>query len=169
MSRRGRYAVVRRTGDGTSNTVSAKLLIYELGELKEITNPEGNLRRASSADRDLMIQWVREFQSEVHEPAADIERLVDTRLATGQIWIWETTAPKSMAIRIKPVAEITRIVGVYTSPQNRKHGSAAACVHGLSKLERDAGRRCILYTDLGNPTSNSICRKIGDRAVAEVL
>jgi uncharacterized protein len=32
-----------------------------------------------------------------------------------------------------------------------------------------ARRRCILYTDLGNPTSNSIYRRIGYRAVAECL
>lgn len=147
----------------------AGLRIYELGELKEIGSLEGNLRRASSADRDLMIQWVREFQSEVHEPAADVERLVDTRLASGQLWIWEGTAPKSMAMSTRPVADITRIGGVYTPPENRKHGYAAACVHSLSKLERDAGHRCILYTDLANPTSNSIYRRIGYRAVAEVL
>jgi len=34
---------------------------------------------------------------------------------------------------------------------------------------RDAGFRCILYTDLANPTSNSIYRRIGYRAVAEGL
>jgi hypothetical protein len=147
----------------------AGLRIYELGELNEIGKVEGNLRRASSADRDLMIQWAREFYAEVHEPALDVERLVDTRLASGQLWIWEETRPKSMCVGIKPVAQITRIGGVYTPPENRKHGYAAACVHGLSKFERDAGHRCILYTDLGNPTSNSIYRRIGYRAIAEVL
>lgn len=147
----------------------AGLRIYELGELNEVGGVEGNLRRASSADRDLMIQWVREFHSEVHEPSPDVERRVDTPLASGQLWIWEETKPKSMAVSIKPVAQITRIAGVYTPPENRKHGYAAACVYGLSKLERDAGHRCILYTDLGNPTSNSIYRRIGYRAVAEVL
>ena len=31
----------------------------------------------------------------------------------------------------------------------------------------DEGHRCILYTDLGNPISNSVYRRIGYRAVAE--
>ncbi len=39
----------------------------------------------------------------------------------------------------------------------------------LSKQLRDAGYRCSLYTDLGNPTSNSIYRRIGYRAVSEIL
>jgi hypothetical protein len=33
----------------------------------------------------------------------------------------------------------------------------------------EAGHRCILYTDLGNPTSNSVYRRVGYRAVAEGL
>jgi predicted GNAT family acetyltransferase len=120
-----------------------------LGELNEIGSVEGNLRCASSADRDLMVQRVREFHTEVHEPSPDVERLVDDRLASGRLWIWAATQPKSMSVSIKPVAGITRIGGVYTPPENRKHGYAAACVHGLSKLERDAGHRCILIYGLG--------------------
>jgi predicted GNAT family acetyltransferase len=143
--------------------------IYEMGELKEIETVEGNLRRAASADRDLMIRWVTAFHEEIHEAASNVERVVDTRLLNGQLWIWECPAPASMAVSVKPVAGVTRIAGVYTPPENRRRGYAAACVHTLSRLELDAGRRCILYTDLGNPTSNSIYRRIGYRAVAEVL
>ena len=100
----------------------AGLRIYELTELNEIGSVEGNLRRASPADRDLMIQWAREFQLEVHEPSADVERLVNTRLAAGQLRIWEKGTPKAMAVVIKPVGGVTRIGGVYTPPENRKHG-----------------------------------------------
>lgn len=160
----GQWTERRKSGA----TPVAGLRIYELGELNEIESVGGNLRRASIADRDLMIQWVREFHSEVHEPSPD-ERHIDDRLAGGQLWIWEETRPKSMSVSTKPVAGITRIGGVYTPPENRKHGYAAACVYSLSKLEQEAGRRCILYTDLGNPTSNSIYRRLGYRAVAEVL
>jgi hypothetical protein len=45
----------------------------------------------------------------------------------------------------------------------------AACVASLSKQIRDEECRCILYTDLGNPTSNAIYRRIGYRAVAEAI
>jgi predicted GNAT family acetyltransferase len=34
---------------------------------------------------------------------------------------------------------------------------------------RNEGYRCILYTDLGNPISNSVYRRIGYNAVAEAL
>src|SRR6202021_3212643 len=69
----------------------------------------------------------------------------------------------------KRVGGVVLLSGVYMPPEKRKNGYAAACVHALSKRLRDAGYRCILYTDLANPTSNSIYRRIGYRAVAEVL
>jgi hypothetical protein len=64
---------------------------------------------------------------------------------------------------------VVRLSGVYTPDEKQRHGYATACVHALSKKLRDAGHRCILYTDLGNPTSNSIYRRIGYRALAEAL
>jgi predicted GNAT family acetyltransferase len=74
-----------------------------------------------------------------------------------------------MAVGREVAQGVVRLSGVYTPPEKRKHGYAAACVHALSKHLRDRGYRCILYTDLGNPTSNSIYRRIGYKAVAEAL
>ncbi len=58
---------------------------------------------------------------------------------------------------------------MYTPPDRRNHGYGSALVAGVSTTLRTNGDRCILYTDLGNPTSNSIYRAIGYRAVSEVL
>jgi predicted GNAT family acetyltransferase len=75
----------------------------------------------------------------------------------------------SMAVSRKPIEGVVRVAGVYTPPEKRKLGYAAACVHALSKHMRDSGYCCALYTDIANPTSNSIYRRIGYRAVSEVL
>jgi len=40
-------------------------------------------------------------------------------------------------------------------------------VHELSRRLLENGARPCLYTDLGNPTSNSIYRRIGYRALTE--
>jgi len=90
-------------------------------------------------------------------------------LAAGRVWVWDDGGAKSMAIGSKPVAGVVRVQGVYTSPENRGRGYAGACVYSLSELLVRAGHRSVLYTDLGNPTSNSIYRRIGYRAVAEVI
>lgn len=112
----------------------------------------------------------RAFQQEIREPAHDTELRVDRALATGQLWVWDQSGEAaSMVVRREPVLGVVRLSGVYTPPEKRKRGYAAACVHALSKQLRDAGYRCALYADLGNPTSNSIYHRIGYRAVAETL
>jgi ribosomal protein S18 acetylase RimI-like enzyme len=144
--------------------------LYELLELGEVPRVEGQLRQAGASDRSLMILWTRAFQDEIGESANDTELRVDRALAAGQLWLWdqnkETT---SMAVAREPAQGVVRLSGVYTPPEKRKHGYAAACVHALSKHLRASGYRCMLYTDLANPTSNSIYRRIGYRAISEAV
>jgi uncharacterized protein len=144
--------------------------LYGLLELGEVTHAGGQLRQAGPSDRSLMIQWTRAFQNEIGESSNDTELRVDRGLAAGQLWVWDQNEETpSMAVCRNPVLGVVRLSGVYTPPEKRKHGYAAACVHALSKHLRAGGYRCILYTDLGNPTSNSIYRRIGYKAVAEAL
>jgi uncharacterized protein len=146
--------------------------LYELLEIGEAPGVEGKLRQAGAPDRALMILWSRAFQEEIGESANDndIELRVDKAMAAGHLWLWDRSGEEvSMAAGREPVQGVIRLAGVYTPPEKRKHGYAEACVHALSKKLREAGCRCVLYTDLGNSTSNSIYRRIGYRAVAEVL
>jgi ribosomal protein S18 acetylase RimI-like enzyme len=144
--------------------------LFELLELGEVPRTEGRLRQAGPSDRGLMIQWTRAFQNEIGESANDTELRVDRGLAAGQLWVWDQNGETtSMAVSREPVHGVVRLSGVYTPPEKRKNGYAAACVHALSKHLRAGGHRCVLYTDLANPTSNSIYRRIGYRAVAEAL
>jgi len=144
--------------------------LYELLELGEAPRIDGHLRQAGPSDRSLMILWTRAFQDEIGEPANDVELRVDRGLAAGQLWLWDQAGEtQSMAVARDPVQGVVRLSGVYTPSGKRKQGYAEACVHALSKHLRGRGHRCVLYTDLANPTSNSIYRRIGYRAVAEAL
>jgi predicted GNAT family acetyltransferase len=144
--------------------------LYELLELGEVPRTEGRLRQAGPSDRSLMILWTRAFQDEIGESANDTELRVDRGLAAGQLWLWDQNGETtSMAVSREPAQGVVRLSGVYTPHEMRKLGYAAGCVHALSKHLRGLGYRCILYTDLGNPTSNSIYRRIGYKAVAEAL
>jgi uncharacterized protein len=144
--------------------------LYEFLELSEVPAIDGTLRNAGPEDRSVMILWTRAFQLEIGESADDTELRVDRALAAAQLWLWDQNGETvSMAVARDPVQGVVRMSGVYTPPEKRNHGYAAACVHALSSRLRGAGHRCILYTDLANPTSNSIYRRIGYRAVAEAL
>ena len=57
---------------------------------------------------------------------------------------------------------------VYTPPPARGKGYATNCTAAVSQLLLDAGwAYCALFTDLDNPTSNSIYQKIGYRPVCD--
>ncbi len=74
-----------------------------------------------------------------------------------------------MAAHTPETEGVVRIYGVYTPPEHRQKGYAGACVGHLSSLLQDRGRSCMLYTDLGNPVSNSIYRRLGYEAISEVI
>jgi GNAT superfamily N-acetyltransferase len=146
------------------------LRLYELLQIGEIPRTEGTLQAAGAQYRSLMIDWVGAFQREIGESDADTEIRVDRALAAGELWTWDCRGETlSMAVSREPLEGVVRLSGIYTPPEKRKRGYAAACVHALSKRLGDAGYRCILYTDLANPTSNSIYQRIGYQALAEGL
>ncbi len=143
--------------------------IYEFAQLPERKVIGGRLRKATPNDRDLVVAWVHGFYTDVGQGVGDFEPVVERRLAAGLFWLWEDGEPVSMAANSEPVEGIVRVQAVYTPPDRRNRGYAGACVGDLSRHMRDEGYRCMLYTDLGNPTSNSVYRRIGYNAVAEAL
>ena len=129
----------------------------------------GRLRRATGADTALVSEWVSEFGSETggHVPAKDD---TDQRVTDGEVWLWDADGPAAMAAARAPVTGVSRIGPVYTPPELRNRGFAGAAVGALSRqLLSTVATTCILYTQLSNPVSNSVYRRIGYRPVIEVL
>ena len=131
--------------------------IYELARVSEKVEVGGRLRKASLHDRDLVVAWMRGFYADIGQGVGDLEPVVERRLAAGLSWLWEDDEPTSMVVNSEPVEGVVRMQAVYTPPDRRNRGYAGACVGDLSRRMRDEGYRCMLYTDLGNPTSNSVC------------
>ena len=143
--------------------------IYSLDSIAAVRPVPGGHRRADERDRSLLVDWVGGFQSEVGDTVAAAADMVDRRLANGDLWLWEDDGPVSLTGISAPVAGVARVGPVYTPPGLRGRGYASALVTVLSSAALEAGHRCMLYTDLANPVSNSIYRAIGYRAVAEAL
>lgn len=143
--------------------------LYELEQLTDIRSVDGKFRNATADERNLMIAWVNAFNAETNSQGRNPEVFVDSMLPAGNLWLWDDGEPMSMAVNWESVQGVIRVSGVYTPPQNRGHGYASACVHGVSKWITDAGCHPILYTDLSNATSNSIYRRMGYKAIAEAI
>ncbi|MFG2823863.1 GNAT family N-acetyltransferase [Kitasatospora sp. NPDC048365] len=135
--------------------------------------PEGRFRLARSADRELLIEWLIAFvaEAEVMEPDLDAAAIVDQRIAERSWHIWESAGrPVSFAGASPVIAGMSRIGPVYTPPEHRRNGYAGAVVAGASAhaVAEGAGE-VLLYTDLANPTSNSVYQKLGYRPVEDCI
>jgi predicted GNAT family acetyltransferase len=125
------------------------------------------MRYAAEADTPLLRDWFAAFVAEtgVRDDPATLERSIRSRLASQPpaMCLWEVDGESvSMAGNGGRESEAARIGPVYTPPEHRGHGYATSLVAELSRRLLHGGHPgCLLYTDLANPTSNAIYRRIG--------
>ncbi len=132
----------------------------------------GALRVMNSADRDLALRWLPAFDRDVglSRPADDVARALDLGIPDGLYYLWTDGDAVCMANRLETPPDGCRIGSVYTPPELRRRGYAGAIVAALTRHCFDRGAAwCCLYTQLDNPTSNSIYQKIGYRPVLDVV
>ncbi|MFF4784887.1 GNAT family N-acetyltransferase [Streptomyces griseorubiginosus] len=133
--------------------------------------PPGRARIAGQADRELLALWFGEFQEAIGEPGRqDAGAWTDTRLAYGGLTLWETPdgTPVSMAGISPLLAGMIRVAPVYTPAPLRRRGYAAAVTTAITRTALDRGAdQLLLFTDLANPTSNALYRRLGYVPVAD--
>ncbi|MFB6955303.1 GNAT family N-acetyltransferase [Streptomyces niveus] len=103
------------------------------------------------------------------QPGADHTRATAERVSTGRIWLWDVAgAPVAMASVSPVVAGQARVAPVYTPPRLRGRGYGGAVTAAVSRATLDAGaEQVLLYTDLANPTSNALYRRLGYRPLTD--
>jgi hypothetical protein len=143
--------------------------IYEMSAVAPIASVPGTLRAVTTAEIPTMTAWMESFQAEVGEQVGDPEAFVRRAVRAGELWCWDSGEPMAMAALTEPLEGVVRVRAVFTPGEKRGRGNGTACVAAVSQRALASSNRPILYTDLGNPTSNSIYRRVGYRAVAEVL
>jgi predicted GNAT family acetyltransferase len=66
------------------------------------------------------------------------------------------------------VAGVVRVAPVYTPAELRRHGYAGAVTAAVTRAALDAGATdVVLFTDVANPTSNALYRRLGYRPVED--
>lgn len=157
-----------RTGVAGREVMASRL--YELGDLRLPAVP-GRATTATEADVELLVRWRKEFHAEAlgHEHQLDrAEEQIRQGMARGdgQI-IWEHDGhPVAWANVSLPSGRMSRVGPVYTPPAQRGRGYGSAVTAAAARWAHDAGaEHVLLFTDLANPTSNSIYQKIGFRPV----
>ena len=156
---------------GTSIQSTMAQRIYRLDSVNEVPSVSGRMRLATLADKDLVSEWTRAFGVEAGGPTGvnTPERDITPAIEKGIIYLWEDgRKPVSLAIKVRPTDHGMTVGLVYTPPEFRRRGYATACVASVCREILKSGYDfCTLYTDLSNPTSNSIYMKIGFKPVCD--
>lgn len=154
-----------------SATVRFNQMVYKLEKLTEVPMSPGKMRQALPIDLDTVTDWIHQFHLEALGQSSfeEARKQADKKIQEGAIYLWETDQPVSMAGWTRPTQNGVTIAFVYTPEEHRKKGYATSCVAQLTKLMLEQYRFCSLFTDLNNPTSNSIYQKMGYQPKGHVL
>lgn len=151
--------------DGTPQRIYALDRVRMPAELAK-----GFMRPAAPEDLDLVTGWMAEFIAETTLQGAAPGEVATRLIGAGALALWEDGGPVAMAGFSGATPNTVRVSYVYTPGPLRGRGYATALVAHLSRyLLETRCRQCVLYTDLGNPTSNRIYMKIGYTPVADAL
>jgi predicted GNAT family acetyltransferase len=130
--------------------------------------PPGRARPATDDDLVVAVRWLRAFQTEAGVPPNNVEAMARRAIGEGRMWLWEDDAPVALCSRTPANVGVARIAPVYTPPDHRRRGYGTAITAACTQdaLARGA-EHLVLFTDLANPTSNSIYQQIGFRPVRD--
>ncbi len=170
-----RFAEVWCARHGGRATVITEQGVYALTAVRDEGDAPGEPRLATEFDLDLLDTWTSDFLNEAvpqHlDDAGMRRRRLEQVVAEGGYWLWlDARAPVSMTGAHAAPPAGARIGPVYTPPEHRGRGYATALVAAASAARLAAGASaCYLHTDLANPTSNAIYRRIGYDWVCEAV
>ncbi|MFP4974280.1 GNAT family N-acetyltransferase [Paenibacillus sp. CN-4] len=163
-----------RKGITYKTTMSQR--IYELTAVNPEIQKVGNVRLLNEKDMHFFPYWAEAFnaagsygKTEMYIPQDADPYLY--RIASKKLYILEDNGkPVSMAGYTREMQTAIGVAFVYTPPYERSKGYATSIVAQISQLALDKGfTKCVLYTDLANPISNSIYQKIGYKPICDSL
>lgn len=159
------------TKTGQQQRLKRNLRLYACDRVLTLSSNPGLFRPATKDDESLLIDWAGEFRREAgtEDEASHTKAQISTLTAKGWLYVWQDGEVVSMAELGRETSHGFSVSLVYTPLHFRNKGYATSCVAELPKRMLDSGKKfCCLYTDLANPTSNSIYQKIGYQPVCDV-
>jgi len=155
------------------HTILTNVRFFVLEKINPLINrSHGKTRIATTSDFDLVKNWHREFDDDAHRAGKRTEEELNSLVTNGikkeMIFIFDDgSKPISLAANMRGTKDLGFIAPVYTPKEYRGKGYASAIVTDLSQMILNKFKKPALFTDLSNPTSNSIYQKIGFKAVSD--
>jgi len=151
--------------------ISGEELLYVLGELSP-PRISGEARPATTEDFDLIFEWMKAFSNETGSFIPDPSETIRDGLGRKSYSFWvdgsqNVSFAGHASIVEVPGGLVGRIGPVYTPPEHRGKGYAAAVTATISQKLLDLGAQVMLFTDASNPTSNGVYKRIGFELLGE--
>jgi RimJ/RimL family protein N-acetyltransferase len=165
------FAAVWAHRTGTPAVLGHYQRLYALDSVRMPPRPNGFLRRVTTEDSPLLLRWLAAFDTEAGTCPIDLSVRVDLLIGEHRALVWTDLGglPVSLVAWSPSVAGMVRVGPVYTPPEQRRHGFAAAIAAACQQAVDSGARHVVLFTDLANPTSNEIYQRIGFRLVEDRL
>jgi len=163
------FAQAWRAVTGQQGRAHQRQRLYRLGkQIPPSPAPPGAARVATAGDTVIARAWYSAFAAETGQEGAPAG-VITSRLGAGQLMLWEAAGePVSMAGMTEVIDGTARIGPVYTPPGLRGRGYGGGVTAAITELAGDRGAvSVVLFTDLANPTSNSLYLKLGFEPVED--
>lgn len=161
---------------GLAFKTSMSQRIYELTAVNTDVKQLGIVRLLEQKDMHYFPYWLEAFHAAGIYGNTKMSIPQDTeeyryRISSKKLYVLEVDGiPVSMAGFTREMQKAIGVAFVYTPPYYRGKGYASSCVAQISQIALEKGfTKCVLYTDLLNPTSNRIYQRIGYHAVCDSL
>lgn len=142
--------------------------VYKITASDLDTNNDINLMQADLSHKNLVAHWLHEFYKEVLYQITESEALeiAQIKIKAKEVYILKDGTFKSMSCIARPTREGITINYVYTPPENRGKGYAIKTVQALcQKMLNHDYKFCTLFSDIHNPVSNKMYKKIGFKPI----
>lgn len=158
------YLEVYKEVTGKKMYVSMNQRIYQCDKVNNIGGDVGTIRLAKEEDVELLTNWLVEFGEAAQEKVSEevAREGVLNKIELGKLYVLVVDGDVvSMTARTRLLINTETIGMVFTPQSLRGQGYATRLVDEVTRKIHQDGRIATLYTDLSNPTSNSIYMKIG--------
>lgn len=141
--------------------------LYRLDVLEPPPPAPGRLRPMAADEVDLLVRWLADFSDEsgaAFDTGADVAA---RSIAQGRRVVWEVAGEPVCLVGFNPpVGQVPRIGPVWTPPEHRRRGYAAAATAATCRLLLDGGAVAVaLFADDANPTAVGVYTRLGFRPV----
>lgn len=148
--------------------------VYELTELIMPKIDEMQIHQATDADLSVCRQFLEGFIRDAFPDDENIEdraqEIAERNIKAKSLYLLKDKKNRfvSMAGKVRESKNAGTVSLVYTPNELRGNGYGSLVTAMVSKEVLDSGKeKCNLFTDLSNPTSNSIYSKIGYKKIGE--